>query len=250
MNDEQMQPLLEVWLRDRDAAPRDVNGGIARVVARVPQTRQRGRWWPLPVFGRKAQTPTATDTAEYQPMPMPTTNGHAPTVIGRTQTMFSPVKAITAGALVFAIGGALLIAQPFDQQGGSLPGAATDADAVRVTTTVDCDFSTSTCSYTASDPRVEGTGSNGLSGFVKVGINSVVSWTDATIEGPEGDWTGHQYIFEDGTGEVDVDMMLVGEGAYEGLAYIASDIDSEVASGVIYQGDLPPVGPLPSTADE
>ena len=38
--------------------------------------------------------------------------------------MFSPAKAITAGALVFALGGVLLIAQPFDRQGGSVPGAA------------------------------------------------------------------------------------------------------------------------------
>jgi hypothetical protein len=39
--------------------------------------------------------------------------------------MLSPVKAITAGALVFAIGGVMLVAQPFEQQVG-LPGAATD----------------------------------------------------------------------------------------------------------------------------
>lgn len=39
--------------------------------------------------------------------------------------MLSPVKAITAGAIVFAIGGALLIAQPFDQQ-VTAPGAATE----------------------------------------------------------------------------------------------------------------------------
>jgi hypothetical protein len=42
--------------------------------------------------------------------------------------MFSPAKAITAGALVFALGGVLLIAQPFDQQGGGVPGAATDTE--------------------------------------------------------------------------------------------------------------------------
>jgi len=36
--------------------------------------------------------------------------------------MLSPVKAITAGALVFALGGAFVIAQPFGQQ-GSVPGA-------------------------------------------------------------------------------------------------------------------------------
>ena len=31
--------------------------------------------------------------------------------------MFSPVKAITAGAVVFALGGVMLIAQPFEQAG-------------------------------------------------------------------------------------------------------------------------------------
>ena len=36
--------------------------------------------------------------------------------------MFSPVKAITAGALVFAIGGMLLIAQPFSERAGYVPG--------------------------------------------------------------------------------------------------------------------------------
>lgn len=40
--------------------------------------------------------------------------------------MFSPVKAITVAALVFGVGGAMLIAQPLEQQGGSVPGAATD----------------------------------------------------------------------------------------------------------------------------
>lgn len=42
--------------------------------------------------------------------------------------MFSPAKAIIAGALVFGIGGALLIAQPFDQQGAA-PGAEGGAEA-------------------------------------------------------------------------------------------------------------------------
>ena len=42
--------------------------------------------------------------------------------------MLSPVKAITAGALVFALGGVMLIAQPFGQQ-GSVPGAETDTEA-------------------------------------------------------------------------------------------------------------------------
>jgi hypothetical protein len=41
--------------------------------------------------------------------------------------MFSPVKAIAAGALVFALGGAFLLAQPFDQQESIVPGADTEA---------------------------------------------------------------------------------------------------------------------------
>ena len=39
--------------------------------------------------------------------------------------MFSPAKAITAGALVFAIGGVMLMAQPFHQQ-GSVPKRSND----------------------------------------------------------------------------------------------------------------------------
>ena len=65
----------------------------------------------------------------YQPSPIPAANGHTPTVIGRTQIMFSPAKAITVGALVFAIGGALVIAQPLGQQGSTVPGAETEVAA-------------------------------------------------------------------------------------------------------------------------
>ncbi len=136
MNDERMQSLLDTWYRDRETPRPQVQTSVASVMANVPQTRQRGRWWPLPAFHRKTQTATATGTTEYQPSPIPVTNGHAPTVIGRTQTMFSPVKAITVGTLVFAIGGAFLIAQPFGQQEGSVPGAqSTFLPGVEVTVT-------------------------------------------------------------------------------------------------------------------
>ena len=151
---------------------------------------------------------------------------------------------------MWAAGAAILVCLAL----GGLPALA-QSDAVRVTVTVKCDFSTSTCSYTASDPRVEGTASISLSGAVRVGVNSVVSWVDATLEGPEGDWTGHDYFFEDGAGASNVLTMLVGEGAYEGFAFIGSGDVSGTASevtldGVVYQGDLPPVGPLLSAAGE
>ena len=42
--------------------------------------------------------------------------------------MFSPVKAIIGGALVFALSAAFLVAQPFDRIGDGVPGAEQGAD--------------------------------------------------------------------------------------------------------------------------
>ena len=178
MNDEQMQSALDEWLEDTDPQPPSARRTATNVMAHVPQTRQRGRWLPFRLFSPKAQTPTATDTAEYQPIPIPASNGHTPTVIGRTQSMLSPAKAITAGALVFALGGAFLVAQPFQQESG-VPGAEAErAPSVPVTGTSNifatCSMSVVageveianeerkrfTCSsfpWSMSDPRLEGT---------------------------------------------------------------------------------------------
>jgi len=79
-------------------------------MAHVAQTRQRGRWWPLSAFER--------------PAPIPTTSGPVP---ARGFTMFSAVKFVVAGVIVALFGGFLLVAQPFEQQGASVPGLATDA---------------------------------------------------------------------------------------------------------------------------
>ena len=139
MNDERMQSVLDEWFQDTDPQPPSARMTATHVMARVPQARQRGRWLPFPLFRRavKPSTPTATDTTEYQPSPIPATNGQTPTVIWRTRSMLSPVKAITAGALVFAIGGVMLVAQPFQQQ-GVVPGATVSepSEAVEFTATI------------------------------------------------------------------------------------------------------------------
>ena len=124
MNDQRLQTFLEDGFKAMDTTPVDVERSTRQVMERKAHVRQRTRWLPFPVRHRRPQSPTTTttDTIENRPSPIPAANGHTPTVIGRTQPMFSPAKAITAGALVFGIGGVLLIAQPFDQQ-GSAPGA-------------------------------------------------------------------------------------------------------------------------------
>jgi hypothetical protein len=196
----------------------------------------------------------------------PSAHGHIFTATGRTYAMFSPVKAIIAGALVFALGGLFLVAQPFAQERGSLPGAATDATkatATAVTATQECRLGyVVDCTYTASDPRVTGTGSHVFTGSASETGSSTVNsgavgafWSDTRIDGPDGAWTGHHYIVTDGTGTAHTLIMLAGEGAYDGWSYIASGTDPESDGdhelvGVIYEGALPPVGPLPATASE
>ena len=131
---------LHDWLDETVGQTPDPVEGTQQVMSQVEETSQVGRWLPFPVLHRKAKVkpPRTNHMTEYRPSPISANNGHTPTVIGRTQTMLSPVKAITAGALVFAIGGLFLVAQPFDQ-GGSVPGAeqgAEPAPAVKATITV------------------------------------------------------------------------------------------------------------------
>ena len=92
MNDEQMRPLLKTWFRARSVRPADVPGGVAQVVARLPRTRQRSRWWPLPVLDR--------------PAPTPATDGRQPAV---GFTVFSTLKLMVAGIIVALFGGLLLM---------------------------------------------------------------------------------------------------------------------------------------------
>ena len=124
MTNKQLAPKVRSWLKSTDVTPEDARRSVGVVSGRAERTPQRGRWWPLPAFRRGPKPPTADATAR-RPTSTPAEIGRPPTVTGRTRSMFSPVKAITAGALVFAIGGAFLVAQPFGQQGG-VPGAASD----------------------------------------------------------------------------------------------------------------------------
>ena len=123
--------------------------------------------------------------------------------------MFSPVKAITAGALVFALGGVLLIAQPFGQQGsvpGGAPGAVTESPSPspevpvsvsgKVTEETNRSFPTPrseggiwyvddawwTITWEASDPRLSGEGTWSANwhevenGTGTIGANTFVYW--------------------------------------------------------------------------
>jgi hypothetical protein len=272
MNDDH-RLLLEVrsWLQDEDVVLPDAEQAGRLVAAELPHTRQlRHRWWPLRIRGRTGGRPTMRKASDHKSVPIPDPNVRSATVIGRTQLMFSPSKAIIAGALVFAIFGVTLIPQPFEQQGGT-PGAVTqdvaptwvtgtiqpvDGTCSRGETTSDGGVTRSSyeCSYTwtASDPR--------LTGDVRVPWNEATYQTDegviavgieaAYLRNEGGGWScWYEYLAQGATPTepvYDNTFTCAGNGGYEGLTAVVATTPTtgEFALefvGLIFSGDLPPV---------
>ena len=247
--------------------PVDVAAIVRTATTRsTPSTRssQRSRWLTLPIPYRRTQRPTAIDTIEYQPSPIPASNGHTPTVIGRTTSMLSPVKAVTAGAIVFAIGGVFLIAQPFDQQ-STVPGAATDEGPpapVEVTgtsvlygcpdpgTTEDSGIfertigGTCQTDWTFSDERLSGSATmvaneDNYNDGTEVSLGTF----SLSIENDQGGWRmrpGFWLDFPDAP-EVAAEVWVMdGEGAYDGLTAVLLVEDLDNPHGFIFESEMLP----------
>ena len=270
MNDDD-RLLLDVrsWLNDEDVVLPDAEQAGRLVAAELPETRQLRRTrWSLPTLTRKNSSPTIDQTTAYQPSPIPATNGHTPTVIGRTTSMLSPAKVITAGAIVAAVGGAFLIAQPFQQQ-GIVPGAA-DAPTAPVAVTA--------TSYAGSCPGDETTETIGAIERTTGGYcNPTWDWSDDRLDG-KVTWASNDDRYTDGSG-LSIGMLalsfendegawrmrplpylefpdvldtgpevwiLDGEGAYDGLTVVLV-VDEYEPHGFIIDGDLPPAPENAST---
>lgn len=258
MSDERMAPLLRSWLQQRDVPPPDSEQSAAHVLARLPRVRQRPRWWLLPTLGRR-RGPASGD-AQPAPMIDSLPIDRLPIITRRTMTMLSPAKAIIAGALV-ALGGLLLVAQPVVQPEMAVPGAETmELQGVTVTVAqscVDAGDAPDVCTWTASDPRLSGTASAEFTGDISddrpgEGLRIGFSWLDIALEGPEGDWSGHEYLMW--TEPFQHFILLSGSGAYEGWHYVAAAMSDTGPpfdwTGLLYEGELPPFGPWTSlTAD-
>ncbi len=276
MNDDRLGLDLREWMKDTEYAPPDARQSARQVATRLPRTRQVGRWWPFPISYRRTHTPPTTDTIEYEPIPIPATNGHTPTVIGRTQSMFSPAKAITAGALIFAIGGVFLIAQPFGQQVG-VPGAATidlgpaayvhgtmvelECCGDEVETFDDAGNrltlrgSASSGTMRMDDPRLSGDweGTVNVDEFPQLdtGERVEVQWGGLTITNDDGTWAGTWTSTYDSAAVTETELIqyeLTGDGAYAGLSAVLSITGGEwpapsTIAGAVFPGPLPPDSP-------
>ena len=191
--------------------------------------------------------------------------------------MLSPVKAITAGALVFAIGGVMLIAQPFQQQ-SSVPGAEVPGAAETTPFTMSLDWgetvqrpeqmiergvnkSLGDCHamgvVAPSDPRMDGDATYCASEHVygeDRDADPNVATATYRIVNDDGAWQGSlsgvwwtdptsgDYI--DGTEDI---VILAGEGAYDGL-YAAMTLDWSDIRGLIFEGARP-AGPILPSAE-
>lgn len=104
MNDERLLDKVGSWLKDTDTVHPDVERITARAMSQVPQVRQRGRWWPLPIGS--ALPPGS------QPAP------------ASGSTVFSALKFVSAGVIVGLFGGFLLAGVLTTQQGDVIDPAA------------------------------------------------------------------------------------------------------------------------------
>ena len=271
MNGDQLTPVVRRWLRHTEATPPDAHRSARQVMARMPYVRQRGRRWPLPIFGRRTSPAPFTSDREQRFAAIPDTLYRIPTATGRTRLMFSPVKAVVVGALVFALGGAFLIVQPFGQQNG-VPGAEQGAEPVaplRVTgPTISrkCGPESepvvegpverwygSGCEILKdwSDPRLAGVdwrNSNGTLYDLAGGDTLGVYYDVHVITTDEGAWRSRPQITFDFPGVPDISdfpkwWVLDGEGAHEGLSLLLFSAPNETLSGYIVSTDLLPPAP-------
>ena len=184
--------------------------------------------------------------------------------------MFSPVSAL-AGALVFALGGAFLITQPFSQPE---PAPAAEGTAAPVLVEVTGTSRPGGCSGVAeitstesgyqsighscnptwkfSDPRLNGTATNwtNLYSYAQEGDTvNIESWA-LVIENDEGAWRLRptaRVAFGGSSAEPlwPQIWLLDGEGGYDGLTAVLT-VDNYEPHGYIIDGDLPPAPEIAS----
>jgi hypothetical protein len=184
----------------------------------------------------------------------------------RFQSMLSATKFVVAGAIVALFGGFLLIAQPFEQQSASVPGAATD-DGPMAPVYVKASLLEQYGSYGtesetdegmtrleggvmfggaySTDPRLRGTrGGEGqihtlnylhIDGRTKIQTNGIVivndggRWVGTGIQAWSGD---DEFDFPGGASPLGADgdfwtVMLSGMEGYEGLTALLWNLDDQ-----------------------
>jgi hypothetical protein len=238
--------LADAFRRYAGRVPADVDAtALAREIASASArgSRRRRKLWP---FGQAHETTR------------------------RTQIMFSPAKAITATALVFGVGGVLLIAQPFGPQAEVAPGAesADYVEPVEFTAVIALgpQIQSPTCEVIGgmtrclgqawkptiievSDPRLDGEMTD-TGNMHQWPLKPMLAMETYRITNEDGAWQGSfPSVYESGTTTAGAQsVVLVGEGAYEGLYAWMDVTDWSAVKGVIFSYP-PPEAPAPPSAE-
>lgn len=176
--------------------------------------------------------------------------------------MLSPVKAVTAGALTLALASLYLAANSPSTEPAVVPGAEMTAlQGITVAATMDCAEADvdapNACTWTASDPRLTGSATGQFTGDVSderpgEGFRTGLSWLAYELVGPEGSWSGHEYLMW--TDPFQHFIVLSGSGAYEGWHYVAAATTTAGPPidwmGVLYEGEPPPFGPVTASEED
>lgn len=271
MKDERYWPVLGTWLKDTAETPPDPRQTARRVAEFLPRTPQvRCHWW-LPSL-RRTPTPNGRlQVRDSHPATIAAATARYPTITGRTRSMFGPVKAITVGALVFALGGLFLVAQPFEQQDSvpaseqeSAPATGETDDDAWVTGTISCTMAGEAtsqegethdlelypgrCYAQLSDPRVSGDWwSDVQQAWFKETGDRVLAFATTEISGPDGTWVGTATHIADYTLEpwtAPAWGIFEGTGPYDGWTFVfttPNQLDPQSGiTGIIYEGPPPP----------
>ena len=153
MNDERLLGEVGSWLKDSDTAHPDTERITAQAMSQVPQVRQRGRWWPLPMLGGWSQ-----------PAPAP------------RSTVFSALKFVTAGVIVGLFGGFLLAGALTTPQADQAPAAVT-----RSPTPMTTDELLSVAATEEVEPGVLRVIEDGFRSLASVDDTSLVSGRDGGV---------------------------------------------------------------------
>lgn len=243
-DDRDLDPKVRTWLDEPPPGPPDRKAVYARVMDRLPQTRQRRPWWP---FGWNPFAAGATRSAEAE----------GPRPQRRSRTMFSPVRVVAATAFL-AVGGSLAFMTALGPSDAPQPAAAPSAeDIAYVTGTATHTRQTSPCTtsvtplygenracgheyeWVTDDPRLSGLQSveitrrdfrdeaAGISAIVTTGRfeNDGGAWVEAEDSAPmvvfPGDSTmmGSQSVFQGTDGYDGFTAVVYVESTDEGATF-------------------------------
>jgi hypothetical protein len=123
MTDEKYTPEVGAWLKGREVSPPDSGESARQVAARLPQVRQRRRWWPMKLFDRNAEPSTTTQAADRQPAPVTGSISNSTTAASGARSIFSAASFVVAAVVVALFGGYLVMSVMTQPPGDGSPAA-------------------------------------------------------------------------------------------------------------------------------